>query len=362
MRLRGQVALVALALLLVPVVLHAQRFAGNDLIVFRTAAARLLGGADLFPGTDGKYAWRYAPGAALLFAPLNLLSLHAARLAWPAIEAAALVLVVALLQRRLGQRGWWAAPVAALALLRPMLDELHNQNVNALVLLLAAGALLLDDAERPSLAGAALAIATSLKVTPAVLAIDWAVRRRWRSLAALAAGLVAVALVPVATHGPAGALALYRGWLGSEQGSSGRMWGLLENQSLWAMSLAAGWGRAGAVVASAGVLALAVTAPEPRLRAALLLAAAPLVTPYGWIQNFLLALPLVAMLAADARRWVSAGGLALAAALWIPSYDVVGPALEARAEALKIPGLLVVALVIFGRLVGGSPSPRPSPR
>ena len=144
---RGRAALLALALLLVPLVLHAQRFAGNDLAVFRTAAARLLAGADLFPGTDGKYAWRYAPGAALLFAPLNLLSLRAARLAWPALEAAALLLLVALLQRRLGRSGWWAAPLAALALLRPMLDELHNQNVNALVLLCAAGAPLLDEDE-----------------------------------------------------------------------------------------------------------------------------------------------------------------------------------------------------------------------
>jgi len=135
-RRRGQAALLALALLLVPLVLHAQRFAGNDLVGFRTAAARLLAGADLFPGTDGKYAWRYAPGAALLFAPLNLLSLPAARLVWPALEAAALLLVVALLQRRLGPRGWWAAPLAAVALY-------------------------LDEGARPVLAGAALALAAS---------------------------------------------------------------------------------------------------------------------------------------------------------------------------------------------------------
>jgi alpha-1,2-mannosyltransferase len=336
-----------MALALAAAVLHARRFAGNDLAVFRTAAARLLAGQDLYPASDGFYAWRYAPGAAAVFAPLAALSYPAARVAWPLAIAAALGLAAWLTGRRLRPGAWWAAPLAVLAILRPAIDELHNLNANALALLLAVGAWTADEEDRPWLAGALLAVAAALKVTPALLAVDWLLRRRGRALAGLAAGLAALALLPVLTHGPSGAIALHLGWLGSEGGASDRMWGRIENQSAWSMALALGLGKPGGALLALAVVLVAASA-RPPWRAPLLLAAAPLATPYGWIQNFVFLLPCAAAALAAGRR-VAVPAFLLAAALWIPTYDVAGPRLEALLETWKVPGLLGLGLVLWVR-------------
>ncbi len=300
---------------------------GSDLEVYWRAGRRFLAALPLYPAADGLRTYRYAPGAAALFAPLALLPLPLARAAWyAAMVALALLALRAVAARRGGDPGAHVL-VAWIGVVRPLLDEFHYAQANLLVLVLALAAFAAEDRRRDSLAGLLVALATGLKLAPAVLAADLALRRRWRALAGFAAGALALALAPALTYGLEGALEVHREWLASMRTSALGLAASAGNQSLLAMALRAGLPPWCGYAASAAVVTWALAARGPEPRRSLLLLAIALASPLGWIWNFVLALPAMDLLAAAGRRFAWAVALFGAMSL-VPLYDVGGPRLE----------------------------------
>jgi hypothetical protein len=355
--LRGRIGRAALAVLLATLGAVALRGAGNDLRVFQTAALRFWEGTELYRASDGFYVYRYAPGTAVLFTPLAPAPHAAARVAWMAVTVALTLAVEALLSARLRARTPWAPALAIVALVSPLVYELQRAQTNVLVLALVLLAFRLEDAGRPGWAGAVLAGAIALKVTPVILVLDWALRRRGRAVAGVALGLLAIAALPALTYGPGGAIEEHLAWIRSELGWSGEVAALRDNQSVWALAGRLGAGPLGAVAAAGGLLAAALgVRDDPALRRGLLLLAIPLASPYGWTQNFVLAIPLTAELLARRPR-VRWPALALAASTAVLTHEVIGRRSTGWAFDHTLLGIEMLALFVFARAAapGGAP-------
>jgi Glycosyltransferase family 87 len=297
---------------------------GTDLEVYWRAARRLLAAEPLYRAADGLRTYRYAPGAALLFAPLAPLSYAAARAAWYGV----LVALGALVARHLArQAGGALALVAFVGAARPLLDELHYAQANLLVLALLLGAFAAEDRGRDAAAGALVAVAAAVKLAPLVLAADLLLRRRWRAIAGFSGAALMLALAPAATLGLAGDLAAHRAWVASLGTSALGLAASPGNQSLLAAALRAGLPAWAGHAAAAGVVVLALARRDPGRRRPLLLLACALAAPLGWIWNFVLALPALLEVASRGRRW-AAGMAAFGLAWLIPLYDVAGPRVE----------------------------------
>lgn len=341
-------AFAGLALILTLLAVRSYRFAGNDYRVFRTAGERFLHGTGLYQAVDGFYAYRYAPGISALFAPLSGVPYAAGKAIWLASIVLSLLATTVLLHRRLRGAAWYAAPLALVAVLRLVFDEMQHVQVNALTLALVVGALALEDEGREISGGVLLSIAIALKVAPIFVALDWILRRRWRALSGIALGLAGITLLPILTYGVSGAVNEHLAWVRSELRWSGSVLTLPRNQSVWSLMGRLGFGRAGGALAALAVLGAALSTRDRDLRRALMVLAVPLASAYGWLQNFIFAVPLTALLLARYRRlgWLA---FALAASTVVPSYDVVGRRWEQWALEHTAVGLSMLGLFVVGR-------------
>jgi hypothetical protein len=108
------------------------------------------------------------------------------------------------LWHRWGPRDPFGVPlvVASLAALYPVLNGLFQGQTNLLVLALTLTALWQVE-RRPITGGALLALATMVKVAPALFVLAWVAERRWRAIAAavVAAPLLALVALPWAGAG-----------------------------------------------------------------------------------------------------------------------------------------------------------------
>jgi hypothetical protein len=330
---------------------------GVDLEVYYRAGAHFRAATDLYEPVVMRY--RYAPGLAALFVPLAAFSFPVARALWAAAGVAIGLAVTLALDRRLGGRSPWAVPAAWLLLAQPLAQELSYGQVDLLVLGLAFAAFALDDRGREAGAGALVALATALKVAPALLLVDWLARRRWRPFAGAAAAGLATLAVTALRYGFAGALELHLRWLASESHFTKYMVDSVRNQSLWALGRAAGLGSAGGAIACAALVAAVLPAERERRRL-LLLAALPLVSGSGWPQFYIVAAPLVAWALAGggAAAWIVGAAAAGVSAL---SYDVAGPAVERWAFAHRVDALLLTAAVVAARFAPRREDPTARP-
>ncbi len=135
-------------------------------------------------------AYIYPPALAVLLAPLTWLPYHAANLAWFWLNVALLALSI----RLLGRHGAPAAAAVMALAFHPTIRALQCGQVSLLMLFLLAaglGALRSRSARGDAAAGACLALAAAVKLTPVVLIawLAWSGRRR---AAAWAAGLLAL--------------------------------------------------------------------------------------------------------------------------------------------------------------------------
>lgn len=136
------------------------------------------------------------PPIAVLFRPLALLSDAGAYLWW-----ALCVLVIAITMLALLRRQPVVTGVAMLVLTIPIVYEIGVGNLNAIVVGLLVGAWYLLTRHRPGLAGTLLAIATSLKITPAILAWWLISQRQWSAFRAFIVAGVVVLAVSIAGAG-----------------------------------------------------------------------------------------------------------------------------------------------------------------
>ena len=355
--------LVSVLLLLGTVVLtllavkNAQRKAGADFNVIHRAVVAAVHGGDIYqaPAEEPTRRYRYAPGTAFVLAPFAALDLPDAKRAIRWVIAAALLGVVAWLSLRRGASARpWAVPLAFLLGVRWWIDELHLGQVNLIALLAVLLAFTLEDRGRRTWAGALMALPITLKVAPAILAIDWALRRRWQQLLGVCLGGLAIAALPALRVGAGDTIRLHLRWLLTVSDSSHAMIAAIGNQSFWAMAFLVGAPRWAAALASIALVALALRPADPDARRALLLAATPLVSSYGWIQNFVFMIPLLAWV-----FQVGSGRQILALVVFacvspLMQYEVVGPALEHWLIRREVVGLAGLGVFCVGAWVAAS--------
>ncbi|HVI74310.1 MAG TPA: glycosyltransferase family 87 protein [Anaeromyxobacteraceae bacterium] len=340
--LRDHWSLFFLALVLAGMTWETRRFGGTDFAVYRCAGGNFCAGRHLYG--EG---FRYLPGTAALFAPFHLLRYSTAKLLWAALSAGLLAVTAAHLHRRLRTRQPVAAALATVALFHPIAQELQLGQVHLFVLACAVAAFAAEDAGRPWLAGALLAFPFSLKVAPVLLVGDAVLRRRWRVVAGFAAGMSVVLALPVLSHGRHGFWTDHAEWLASQSRLTTALLDNHTNQSLFAIVHRLGAGPVLCAVAALVVTAAAVSVRDLELRRALCLTAIPLVTPNGWVQSFVMAMPLTAILLTRPSR-IAWAALTLALGTGLLAYDTLGASGETWALKHGLLGLDLLALFALG--------------
>jgi Glycosyltransferase family 87 len=175
---------------------------------------------------------------AILFEPLTLLPCGAAYHLWVAASLALYAGCAALLAARLGRlwpgREWFAAGVVvALALLcAPVFAGIGQGQVHLMLLAALLAAPELEDRGHPLLAGALLALAACVKPHALLVAALYALRGRWRIVAGVTVGGVAlVAVMALLGGGPAGLVESARAMLANGAEEVKLPW----NEALWAL-------------------------------------------------------------------------------------------------------------------------------
>ena len=188
-------ALAIYALVLIQGGLHHQ-----DLDAYLAAGRAVLHGQPLyapflhhpFPDPALRPAYIYPPLFALLVAPLALLPVAAANVIWLVLGQVALAAALVLTVRRLNpSAGAVTAIVFATVTFYPLWIDAAQGQANLLVLLLVSAGIAGIVRDRPAF-GAALGVATALKLTPFILLAWLLVERRFREAAWMLGALSAV--------------------------------------------------------------------------------------------------------------------------------------------------------------------------
>lgn len=306
-----------------------------DFLVFYEAGQRLSAGQPLYDPAAIQVApfgqeFKLPPAVALVTQPLSALPLATAQTAWRWAIPLLVVLsaLVLLWGARIGPRDlrWWLVLAVALGL-EPVLGEVQDGQLQALLLVLTAVGVALTLRQRGAIGAGAIALAAGIKYFPGILVLPWLLRLRWGPLLGFGAGLGLILLASLAAG--TGATAT---WLRDILPASGTTTGWSFNQTIAGalvrvtqgevaggdalfrsaapdpgVALLAGLGFAVIIGASAWIILARAWGPE-RLQSArdvademgLLVPAVVLVIPVAWPGYQLLALiPLVLL----ASRW-----------------------------------------------------------
>ena len=139
-------------------------------------------------------AYIYPPQALFVLAPIAALPSGVVQtILWLAFNVALLSLLLVLIMRRYGyglpQTSWWFFLALAFG---PTLETLYTGQVNLVVASASYLTFALEEAA-PLAGGLALAVAISMKVSPATLGLYLLSGRRWRAIGATALGVAALA-------------------------------------------------------------------------------------------------------------------------------------------------------------------------
>ncbi len=350
------------------------RTAMADFEVNTKAGGRLLAGETLYRTADEHWQFKYSPFSALIYLPLSLLPLPAAKAVWFLIVAAAVAAVI-LLSRKIvagtGPPSVLASGLAAAVLARFFLRELQLGQINAVITAILLFMVLELGISRTGLSPAAEAragilwgCATALKPYAVIFLPYFILRRKLRPLVA---GLIVIAVslvVPVPFYGFSGLGTVLREWIQTLSRSTPGLFDTQDNVSLLALFVKGTGDVPLATIlfaATTGVLALltlaavlkgkALADPLP-LEAGLLLLFIPLLSPLGWDYTFLSAYLAVLVVFSRWDRFPAAGRIFLALnglLIGLTLYDLLGRKLYASYMALSIPTLnfLVIAAALF---------------
>lgn len=345
----------------------------------------------LLDSGEPAYGYFYPPSFACWLLPLASLSPQGAWLAWGGVQVAASLALMLLTGLALGRfgRGFGVGAVVLTAFSFPFWHSFRWGQVSVLMMALMVAAMV-TFRRAPRASPLLLALATSIKGLPVILALPWLVRREFRPLLRFAAAALLLAgLVPLLVLGPTktwGFVSKVR------QASAGALatWVPQDPNSQFLPHVVARWSRAEGETAplrpstglKVGVWLLFLAAlgtalrrarhdsSDPLLVVGLLLAGLPLILPTAWPHYFVY-LPLVqtaalawaASLAPGPRRLgtlVLVGVSILFASL--PMFALAGG--QPRYTALGLVGvgnaLLVVALLLLAWTDQGDPSGSPS--
>lgn len=207
---------------------------GNDFTVFYAAAAHLVAYGDPYNHAIAVHTpYLYPPLFALLLAPLALLPLPIAAGVWYWLNilfsALLIYLAVDLIDtdKRLA-----AALILLIMVARLIFDNLLWGQVNILVALLVCAWFWALRRGWQWRGAALLAIAISIKITPALFGVYLLVKRKWRQLAQLTVCLLALNLLSLAPLGERSG-ELLEGWFRRAiMNGQGFNWAYAGNQSL----------------------------------------------------------------------------------------------------------------------------------
>lgn len=325
-----------------------------DFEVYWKAAVRARAAEPLYRVEDGHYVLKYLPAFAVLAIPAGLLPVQTGKVVWFTASAVLLVAFLALSLALLPERrrpAWVILTIACVAMAKFYGHELVLGQVNLLLGAMVAGAVVLLRSGREAAAGVLIALAIVIKPYAAIFLPWLAARRRIASIAAAAATLCLILLLPAAVYGFDGNVALLRAWWRTVTESTAP--NLLSPDNVSVAAMYAKWIGAGpqasllATVTAAGLLAVAVVVfirrdavrfPEG-LECALLLTLMPLLSPQGWDYVFLVSTPAIVYLVNYEDLLplpVRAGTAVAVAVIGLSIYDVMGRANYAAFMALSV--------------------------
>lgn len=189
-----------------------------DFPVYYAAGRSLLNGrADLYSpdfALGRVMDYRYPPFFLVALAPLWLLSYSVAAYIWyllSVLEIAGCVLIIGRTfpALRLSKKLWL---VVALAVSQYFVMALHYGNAHLLATFFLFASLYCFLRQKGVAAGALLALAIAIKLTPVLLLPYFAVKRRWRLLAAVGVFSIAINVAPSVYFGFRGNTELLRSW------------------------------------------------------------------------------------------------------------------------------------------------------
>lgn len=313
-----------------------------DFEVYWRAGARAAAAEPLYRPSDQDYQLKYFPAFAIAASPLGVLPLDTAKAVWFALSAAALVVLLPLSVTLLPHRRqplWLLIGVLLIGLGKYYAEDLVLGQINTLVALVAALALLAVNRGREAVAGLLVALAIVLKPYALILAPWIAARRQRQSIGALGIGLLVACVLPAFVYGLDGSVGLYRDWWRTVTTTTDGT--LLHSDnvslaSLWAKRL--GIGSAATGLATVSSIALLIAAAAVFLRrngvdkpegaeAAVLLAITPLISPQGWDYVLVLSTMTLLYVVNDFDRLpraVQALAAGAIAAVGLTLYDVLG--------------------------------------
>ena len=216
---------------------------GNDFSVYYHAAREVISGRDPYQKSLGDWTpYIYPPLLAELISPLALLPLPIAAYLWFLISAFSVV-AAALMSARLATGDSEGvepteASVRAIAacsvvlVIRFVLDTFDLGQVNGVVAALAVAHVYLYARDRRVLSALAIALAVSIKLTPAVLLLYHIAKGRLKFVAASVSLVAAITVVSFAAFGTRGVDAFQVFWARTLRNEQGYNFAYSGNQSL----------------------------------------------------------------------------------------------------------------------------------
>ena len=277
-----------------------------DLAAPRTAATRFLASENLYRPEDGHYQFKYLPAFAPLMVPLSLMPTRVAEVTWFALMVTMAWVFVRMSLAALPDRRRSAKVLLWLTLLltgKFLVRELVMGQFNLPLALLLLGAVMAAQRGRGLLAGALIAAGVFVKPYALVLVPWLAWTQGWRPFIAFALVLVGGLLLPAATYGWHGNLALLQEWYRTVTETTDPnllMPETISFASMWAKWIGSGPAAKGLALAStvaavgAGffVMSRRQRVAEPNyLEGAYFCVLVPLFSPQGWDYVLLLGLP-----------------------------------------------------------------------
>jgi len=354
----------------------------HDFQVNYTAGYRLGQGETIYrpwkpdPGweNDGHWQFKYSPFSALIYLPLSRLPLPAAKGVWfffIIISISALASFSSKADACSPGPAGWAVIAAFLILGKFFLRELQLGQINAIIaaILMGMTALLVknengEDAGRDISAGLLWGLAAALKPYAVIFLPYFALKKRWRTLAAGTVAAVISLFLPAAFYGFQGNIAVLREWLSSLSESTPVLLTSQDNVSLLAaFSKWTGQPKLAPVLFGTAAAVLAVLTLIFILRGknapgsvfpecALLLLLIPLLSPLGWDYTFLAAFPAVIIVFRRFAGYSKAWQILLVidfAVIALSLYDLLGRRNYSQFMAWSVPtvNFLVLAAAVF---------------
>ena len=312
------VAVVMGALLIAAYVLQMHKDMSDFGVCFQ-AGGRIRAGETLYRTSDGHLQFKYAPLAAILYAPLTFLPRPAADAAWFAVILFLMYACFGLAYRALAPPRRSAALVlglGALVLGKLIGREFALGQVNLLILGLILTSLLFYQNGRDGRAGLFWALSLFFKPYALVFLPYFILKKRFGPAAAGAATLAAGLALPTLFYGWSGNLRVLGEWARTLTQSTAILLKVGDNASLYAFlakHLGPGPLATYLFLGLAGLLALSVlwlmartrrgAAARPEtLDFAYLLVLVPMLSPLGWYYNYLYGLPAIVLILNEFKR------------------------------------------------------------